>query len=82
MVWGDASSRKDSKIDQKRLPAGFRDPHNQALMGVGLSLPEVQYVDDVSSGVTVPAPATEGERTWMRDISPAHRKVVRDYFKE
>ena len=82
MVWGDKSDKKGSQTEKKGLPAGFRDPLNQALMGVGLSLPEVKYVDTVPSGVRIPVAPTEGERAWKRDISPAHRKVVRDYFKD
>jgi hypothetical protein len=82
MVWGDTSDRSGTETQKRILPSGFRDPHNQALIGVGLSLPQVKYVEDIRSGTDIPVSPTEGDRSWKRDISPAHRKIVRDYFKE
>ena len=82
MIWGDKSSKDGVKFENSKLPPGTRDPANQGLMGVGLSVPEVKYTREVPSAGTAAMEGTFGERSWQRDISPAHRKIIREYFSE
>ncbi|MFC1583016.1 hypothetical protein ACFL4W_05720 [Planctomycetota bacterium] len=82
MVWNDAPDREGVTVERHALPPGFRDNKHQALMGVGLSLPEVKYTEDTPAGATAAVVRTVGERSWQRDISPAHRKIVREFFTE
>ena len=81
MIWGDASSKEGTQFDRQALPSGYRDPTHQGLMGVGLSLPEVKYVEDTGGAARQAPAATSGEPAWQRDIAPGHRQVIREYFK-
>jgi len=82
MVWGDMSGKKGVAFKNSKLPSGTRDPGNQGLIGVGLSVPEVKFAEEVPSAGAAAVKSTFGERSWQRDISPAHRKIIREYFSE
>lgn len=79
LTWGQESDGDTSRFEPRALPqAGYRDPENSAVAGVGAAAPDVDPVREASGAVDVGPGARAA--AWKRRLAPHHRDAVRTFF--